>query len=100
MFRALVEASAFGARMIIDNFEAHGVPITDVRCAGGLINSAAIMQLYADALGRPLSVAGVAQAGAQGSAIHAAIAAGEYRRSRRRRGGHGPGAPRCVPSRP
>jgi L-ribulokinase len=78
VFRALVEASAFGARMIIDNFEAHGVPITDVTAAGGLSNSAAIMQLYADALGRPLSLAGVAQAGAQGSAIYAAIAAGEY----------------------
>ena len=78
IFRALVEASAFGARMIIDNFEAHDVPITDVTAAGGLLNSASIMQLYADALRRPLSVAGVAQAGAQGSAIYAAVAAGEY----------------------
>jgi len=78
VFRALVEASAFGARMIIDNFEAHGVPITDVTAAGGLLNSAAIMQLYADALRRPLSVASVSQAGAQGSAIYAAVAAGEY----------------------
>ena len=78
VFRALVEASAFGARMIIDNFEAHGVPITDVTAAGGLLNSAPIMQLYADALRRPLSVASVAQAGAQGSAIYAAVAAGEY----------------------
>lgn len=78
IFRALVEASAFGARMIIDNFEAHGVPITDVTAAGGLLNSAPIMQLYADALKRPLAVAGVAQAGAQGSAIYAAVAAGAY----------------------
>jgi L-ribulokinase len=78
MFRALVEASAFGARMIIDNFEAHGVPISSVTAAGGLLNSATMMQLYADALKRPLSVAGVAQAGAHGSAIHAAVAAGEY----------------------
>lgn len=78
VFRALVESTAFGARVIIDNFEAHGVPITDVTAAGGLLNSASIMQVYADALRRPLSVAGVAQAGAQGSAIHAAVAAGEY----------------------
>ena len=78
VFRALVEASAFGARMIIDNFEAHGVPITDVTAAGGLLNSESIMQLYADALRRPLSVASVSQAGAQGSAIYAAVAAGEY----------------------
>ena len=78
VFRALVEASVFGARMIIENFEAHGVPITDVTAAGGLLNSAPIMQLYADALRRPLSVASVSQAGAQGSAIYAAVAAGEY----------------------
>lgn len=78
VFRALVEATAFGARTIIDNFEAHGVPITDVTVAGGLLNSPSIMQLYADALDRPLAVAGVAQAGAHGSAIHAAVAAGAY----------------------
>lgn len=78
VFRALVEATAFGARIIIDNYEAHGVPITDVTVAGGLLNSASIMQVYADALKRPLSVASVSQAGAHGSAIHAAVAAGEY----------------------
>jgi len=78
VFRALVEATAFGARVIIENFEAHGVPITDVTAAGGLLNSSAIMQVYADALRRPLSVAGVSQAGAQGSAIYAAVAAGAY----------------------
>lgn len=78
VFRALVEATAFGARTIIDNYESHGVPITDVRVAGGLLNSAAIMQVYADALRRPLSVSSLSQAGAQGSAIHAAVAAGEY----------------------
>ncbi len=78
VFRALVEATAFGARTIIDNFEAHGVPITDVTVAGGLVQSAMIMQLYADALNRPLGVARVLQAGAHGSAIHAAVAAGSY----------------------
>ncbi len=78
VFRALVEATAFGARTIIENFEAHGVPITDVTLAGGLINSATIMQVYADALKRPLAVAGVSQAGAHGSAIHAAVAAGAH----------------------
>ena len=78
VFRALVEATAFGARVIIENFETHGVPITDVTAAGGLLNSPTIMQVYADALRRPLSVATVSQAGAQGSAIYAAVAAGEY----------------------
>ena len=78
VFRALVESTAFGARTIIDNFEAHGVPITDVTMAGGLVQSATIMQVYADALNRPLAVARVSQAGAHGSAIHAAVAAGAY----------------------
>lgn len=77
-FRALVESTAFGAKVIIDNFEAHGVPVQTVTVAGGLLNSPSIMQVYADVLNRPLSVSTVSQAGGHGSAIFAAVAAGRY----------------------
>lgn len=77
-YRALVESTAFGARMIIENFEEHGVPISEVRVAGGLLKNEFLMQLYADVTRKSFSSATVEQAGAQGSAIFAAVAAGEY----------------------
>lgn len=76
MYRAILEATAFGARMIIDNFEEHGVPVNSIHVAGGLLKNEFLMQMYADVTRRPLSVATVDQAGAQGSAIFAAVAAG------------------------
>ncbi|MEV4535261.1 ribulokinase [Asanoa sp. NPDC049518] len=77
-YRALVEATAFGTRMIVETFEAAGVPVTEVVAAGGLIKNAFLMQVYADVLRRPISVIGSAQGPALGSAIHAAVAAGHY----------------------
>ncbi len=78
IYRALLEATAFGARTIIENFEEHGVPVTSIHVAGGLLKNQFLMQMYADVTRRPLSVATVEQAGAQGSAIFAAVAAGAY----------------------
>ena len=78
IYRALLEATAYGTRKIIETFEASGVPVTELVVAGGLIKSAPLMQIYADITGRPLSVIGSDQGGALGSAIHAAVAAGAY----------------------
>ena len=78
-YRALIEATAFGARTIIDAFERGGVPIHTLVAAGGLPEKNALLtQIYADVTGRPLYLAGSAQAPALGSAIHAAVAAGLY----------------------
>jgi L-ribulokinase len=78
IYRALLEATAFGTRLIIETFNASGVPVTELVVAGGLIKSAPLMQIYADVTRRPLSVIGSEQGPALGSAIHAAVAAGAY----------------------
>jgi L-ribulokinase len=78
VYRALIEATAFGARVIVETFEAAGVPVEDFVVAGGLLKNRFLMQVYADVLRRPLSVIGSDQGPALGSAIHAAVAAGAY----------------------
>jgi L-ribulokinase len=78
IYRALLESTAFGTRMIIDTFDGAGVPVGEFVAAGGLTKSAPIMQIYADVLRRPVSVIGSEQGSALGSAIHAAVAAGAY----------------------
>ncbi|MEV4189669.1 ribulokinase, partial [Streptosporangium canum] len=77
-YRALIEATAFGARVIVEAFEAAGVPVEEFVVAGGLLRNRFLMQVYADVLRRPLSVIGSGQGPALGSAIHAAVAAGAY----------------------
>ncbi|ACZ88948.1 ribulokinase [Streptosporangium roseum] len=77
-YRALIEATAFGARVIVEAFEAAGVPVEEFVVAGGLLKNRFLMQVYADVLRRPLSVIGSDQGPALGSAIHAAVAAGAY----------------------
>ncbi|GAA4703000.1 ribulokinase [Phytohabitans rumicis] len=77
-YRALVEATAFGTRTIVDAFEGSGLPVRELVAAGGLLKNAFLMQLYADVTGRPLSILGSEQGPALGSAIHAAVAAGAY----------------------
>ncbi|MEV0274665.1 ribulokinase [Hamadaea sp. NPDC050747] len=78
VYRALLEATAFGTRVIVENFERHGVPVTEFIVAGGLKQNALLLQIYADVLRRPVSVARSDQGPALGSAIHAAVAAGAY----------------------
>jgi len=77
-YRALIEATAFGTRTIIEAFEKSGVPVTELVIAGGLTKNALLMQIYADVNRMPLSVIGSEQGPAVGSAIHAAVAAGAY----------------------
>jgi L-ribulokinase len=77
-YRALLEATAFGTRVIIEAFESSGVPVTELFVAGGLVKNRLLMQIYADVTRRPLSVIASDQGGALGSAIHAAVAAGAH----------------------
>lgn len=78
IYRALLEATAFGTRVIIDAFQSAGVPVTELVVAGGLMRNDLLMQICADVTRRPLTLAGSGQAPALGSAIHAAVAAGAY----------------------
>ena len=78
IYRALLESTAFGARMIVEAFVSSGVPVTEFIVAGGLKLNRFLMQIYADVLRRPVSLAASDQAPALGSAIHAAVAAGVY----------------------
>jgi L-ribulokinase len=77
-YRALLEATAFGTRTIVDAFRGSGVPVTEFIVAGGLLKNPLLMQIYADVTGLQLSTIGSTQGPALGSAIHAAVAAGEY----------------------
>jgi L-ribulokinase len=78
IYRALVESTAFGTRVIIDTFTASGIPVTELVVAGGLVKDDFVLQVYADVTRRPLSVIASEQGPALGSAIHAAVAAGCY----------------------
>ncbi|WP_427173171.1 ribulokinase [Arthrobacter sp. 92] len=77
-YRALLEATAFGTRTIVDAFRESGVPVKEFIVAGGLLKNPLLMQIYADVTGLPLSTIGSTQGPALGSAIHAAVAAGKY----------------------
>jgi L-ribulokinase len=78
IYRALMEATAFGTRVIVEAFAESGVPVTELIVAGGLMQNALLMQIYADVTNLPLSTIGSAQGPALGSAMHAAVAAGAY----------------------
>ncbi|MGC3990659.1 MAG: ribulokinase [Chthoniobacteraceae bacterium] len=79
MYRALIEATAFGARAIIERIREYGVPIERVVCAGGIAEkNAMLMQIYADVTGCTMQVAGSSQACALGSAVSAAVLAGAH----------------------
>jgi L-ribulokinase len=77
-YRALMEATAFGTRRIIEAFNESGVPVTELVIAGGLLKNTFLMQIYADVTKLPLSTIASQQGPALGSAIHAAVAAGAY----------------------
>jgi L-ribulokinase len=75
IYRALLEATAFGTRTIIETFNRAEVPVTELIIAGGLLKNPLLMQIYADVTNLPLSTIGSEQGPALGSAIHAAVAA-------------------------
>ncbi|MCD6519683.1 MAG: ribulokinase [Anaerolineae bacterium] len=77
IYRALIEATAYGTRIIIETFEESGVAVNELVAAGGLPErNKLLMQIYADVTGREIKVVGTSQAGALGSAMHGAVAAG------------------------
>ena len=77
MYRALIEATAFGTKTIIDNYNAHGVPVTEFYASGGISQKNALaMQIYADIINLPVHIGGSTQGPALGSAIFGAVAAG------------------------
>jgi L-ribulokinase len=79
IYRALIEATAYGARAIVERLQEYGVPVDRVVCCGGIAEKNELfMQIYADVLGYPMLVAGSPQTPALGSAISAAVAAGIY----------------------
>jgi L-ribulokinase len=78
VYRALIEATAFGARAIIDRIRDYGVPIDRVVCCGGIAEkNETFMQIYADVIGQPMLIAGSPQTPALGAAISAAVTAGK-----------------------
>lgn len=80
IYRALIEATAFGQRMIIETFENSGVPIHEVYACGGITSkNDFMMQIYADVLNKDIKIAASNQTPALGAAIFAAVAAGEER---------------------
>ncbi len=75
-YRALLEATAFGTRTIIEAFNAAGLEVSELVVAGGLAKNELLMQIYADVTRLPLSIIASDQGPALGAAIHAAVAAG------------------------
>jgi L-ribulokinase len=77
VYRALIEATAFGARAIIERVREYGVAVDRVVCCGGIAEKNPLfMQIYADVIGQPMLIAGSPQTPALGSALAAAVTAG------------------------
>jgi L-ribulokinase len=80
IYRALIEATAFGARAIIERYKEYGVPVERIICCGGIAEkNAMLMQIYADITGCTMQVSASDQTCALGSALSAAVIAGEAR---------------------
>lgn len=80
IYRALLEAVAFGKRTILEAYEAHGVPIHSLVATGGIAGkNPLLMQIFADVLGREIRICAYEQAAAVGSALLGAAAAGRVR---------------------
>ncbi|GLG01905.1 ribulokinase [Alicyclobacillus hesperidum subsp. aegles] len=78
IYRALIEATAFGTRMIVETFREHGVPVDEVYACGGIAEkNDLMMQIYADVLNMPIRIGASSQTPALGSAMFGAVAAGK-----------------------
>lgn len=83
IYRALIEATAFGARMILERIEQYGVPVRRIVCAGGIAEkNPMLMQIHADVTGREMAVSRASQSCALGAALAASVLAGQEK------GGH------------
>lgn len=77
MYLALLESTAYGTRMIIENFEDNGIPVNEIVMAGGIANkNPLLMQIYADVCKKKIKICGSNQSGALGAAILGIAAAG------------------------
>ena len=80
IYRALLEATAYGARMIVETFIENGVPIKELYAAGGIVEkNPLMMQIYADVMNMEIKLSGSPQAPALGAAMFGALAAGKER---------------------
>ena len=78
IYRALIEATAFGTKKIINAFESNSIKVNELYACGGLPErNEVLMQIFSDVTGREIKLAATAQPGALGSAMYAAVAAGE-----------------------
>lgn len=78
VYRALIEATAFGTRLILDTFAAGDTPVHTLRVSGGLTKNEMLLQIYADVTGLPLEVCATEQSSALGAAILGATAGNAY----------------------
>ena len=78
VYRALIEATAFGTRVIIEAFTEQNVPVDAIVTGGSLAQNPMLMQIYADVTGREMAVCGAEQASALGAAMLGAVATGKH----------------------
>lgn len=79
LYRAILEATAFGARQIFDRFDEYHIPVRNIIATGGGSRNPLWMQIYADVLERPITITQTTEACALGCAMGGAVAAGLYR---------------------
>ena len=80
IYRALIEGTAYGARVILENFVQHGIRVDRIVASGGIAEKDELLiQIYADVLNRPITVSDSRMSASCGSAIYASVAAGVYR---------------------
>ena len=78
IYLALMEATAYGTRLIVELYEKHGVPVRQILLSGGIpVRNPLLVQIYADVLERPVRVCGRKQASAVGAALLGMAAAGK-----------------------
>ena len=76
IYRAMIEGTAFGTRIIINAYENSGIEIKELIACGGLTNNKALLEIYSDVIGLEIKVAASTQTTALGGAILGAMAAG------------------------
>ena len=80
VYRTLIEATAFGARRIVERVEEYGIPVNEVVNCGGIAEKSPMtMQIYADVLDRPMKVSRSSQTPALGAAVFGALVGGAHR---------------------
>jgi len=78
VYRALIEATAYGTRLILDTLSQGGIAVQRIVASGGLTKNSLLLQIYADVTGLPLEISATQQASALGAAILGAVAGGVY----------------------